>query len=338
MEQVVSKFMIEGEIIKIQPLTQGLINRTYEVITTTNHYLLQEINTNIFKDIEGLMDNIIKVTNFLKAKGEKTLNVIYTKDNKSHEKQYRMYDYIENTFAYDAMKDASLFYKTGEAFGHFHSLLKDFDEKLIDTIPQFHDTPHRLKQFEEAINNNIASRKDEVAKEIDYLLSCKKIAYLLDDEDLLTVSHNDTKLGNILFDKTTLDVVCVIDLDTMMMGYMAHDFGDALRSGANTVSEDEGDLSLIDFDITQFKAFTDGFIKQVGVISDKEKQSLVYGIYVLIYEQAIRFLSDYLNGDTYYTIQYEKHNLVRARNQIQLLKKAISKYDEIQTYIMGGLM
>ncbi len=333
MEEVIKHFSIDGNIIDIIPLSQGLINRSYHIVSDKGEYLLQKINTKIFHDIDGMMGNIEAVTSYLKDKGVLTLEIVPTLDNHLHYDDYRIYRYIPNSFAYDKASSTDQFYLTGLSFGSFHDHLRDFSYPLVETIPHFHDTPRRLEAFKQAVSLDQYDRVKEVQETINALLLCQDIAYSIIDKTPLTIAHNDTKLGNILFDKTTKKPLCIIDLDTLMPGYLAYDYGDALRSGANHATEDETDLSQVYFDMEMFNAFTRGFLEGIRTYDENILESLENGIYVMIYEQALRFMTDYLEGDHYYAIDYPTHNLSRARNQLCLLQSALENKDFIHKNI-----
>ncbi len=342
---LLEQFQIEGNFLQFKMNTQGNINSTYQIKTTSKNYILQRINTAIFKDVKGLMNNIALVTNYLKQKGKMTLILIPSKDNQYtvelNGQHYRMYDYIENSFSYKTLDSASKFYETGLCFGMFFKDLNAFDTtQLTETIPDFHNTIKRYEQFEEALSKASLQRKQSASQEINYLQAHRSTTSLLENlykegKILKRVCHNDTKLSNILFDQTSKKPLCVIDFDTIQPGYIAHDYGDALRSGANTTYEDDSNLENVHFDLDYAKNFTQGFLKPLQEdLLESEKQSLWMGVEVIVFEQALRFLTDYLNGDTYYKIDYPTHNLVRAKNQIQLFKDIKEKESQIQQFFL----
>ena len=277
------------------------------------------------------MNNIDLVTRYLSAQGIKTLHIIPAKNGKKYVGEYRMYDYILNSYTIQVCENKEQFYLNGKCFGGFYRQLRNFKEELIPSIPDFHNTKKRYEQFIEAIQLDLKGRVKDVQEEINYLKQYQLIADLKMDQSYIT--HNDTKLSNILFDQNTHEPICIIDLDTLMKGSIGYDYGDALRSGANLAGENEEDISLVDFDLPLFYAFSEGFIEGLKEYEPSVIDELEKGIYVIIYEQALRFLTDYLNGDTYYSISYPDHNLVRARNQIQLLRKTIEKKEMIHQYM-----
>lgn len=349
-ENAILAFDIKEELKNVKPFGNGLINKSYVAESTNSkRYLLQNLNIDLFQNFEGLMNNIDLVTTYLKEKIEKeggdpdreTLTLIKTLDNKLFHKDkegqvWRLYSFIENTVCYNKAKSADQFYKTGLAFGHFQAQLNDFDAtKLSEVLEKFHDTRFRYAQFLEAVENDLAGRVKDVRPEIDFIKSRKEDAYLLydmlDKGDLpLRVTHNDTKLSNILLDKDSLEGICIVDLDTIMPGILLFDFGDSIRSGANTAEEDEKDLSKVGFDIDLFEAYTKGFLKRAKhIMTDKEIEYLAWGARVITFEQAIRFFTDYLNGDTYYAVSHDTHNLERTRNQMKLVLDMEKQWPEI---------
>lgn len=329
----------------------GHINDTF--ITKSNEYILQRINTNIFKNPYELMENIENVTQFIRKKLEKsggnpdreTLTVIKTTDGNSCYKYddnnyFRMYKFISDTVTIEDQITPEILFNAGTGFGHFQSLLDDFPvEKLHETIADFHNTPKRVEALKRAIEKDAAGRAKSVRNEIDFALSHADFADVivkgLADKSIPTrVTHNDTKINNILFDKDTLKAICVIDLDTVMPGSALYDFGDALRIGASTAAEDETNLDKVWFDNEAFKAFSKGYCNEVGnKLTKSEKDLLYFAPKLLTYECGIRFLTDYLDGDTYFKIHRENHNLDRARNQFKLVSDMETKEQELKNII-----
>ena len=336
---------------KIAPYGDGHINDTY--LTSSKKFILQKINTNIFKDYEKLMGNIEGVTSFLKEKiiaaggnpERETLTVIKTKDGKNFYKTedgdvYRLYIFISDSVSRTVVTDPVQLYHAGKAFGKFQYMLADYPaEKLFEVIPDFHNTRKRFEALKEAIENDVAGRKHLVEKEIEFALSQEYyidtvVDGLASGEIPLRVTHNDTKINNVLFDKDTEEGVCVIDLDTVMPGSLLYDFGDALRAGATTGAEDETDLSKVWFDIYAFKNFAKGFLEYTNEsMTEREAELLPLSAKLLTYECGIRFLTDYLNGDTYFKIHREHHNLDRARNQFKLVQDIENKEAEMKSII-----
>jgi len=334
LKQVVRQFDVSSS---IAPYGNGHINDTYCV--GTPRLILQRINTNIFKDPDGLMENIENVTAFLRKKiaaeggnpDRETLTVIKTIDGKNCYKYddnnvFRAYIFIENTKSIETDKTYEDLHEAGIGFGRFQRMLEDFPVEILhETIPNFHHTPKRVEALKQAIAENKAGRKDSVQAEIDFALekaafADRVIKGMEEGKIPMRVTHNDTKINNILFDDKTGKAVSVIDLDTVMPGSMLYDFGDALRMGGSTGAEDETDLSKVNFDAKAFECFAKGYISEMkDSLTDDELALLPFSVMLMTYECGIRFLTDYLNGDTYFKIHREHHNLDRARNQFKLV-------------------
>lgn len=349
---IISRFKIDGEPDEIKQLTAGNINRTYRVRIGGKRYILQNINVNVFRDPDALMNNITGICEHLRSKLpetadplRETMNFIDTRDGDHYfldddGKYWRMYVYID-AISYQAIEKPGLFYKAGKAFGHFQSMLSDYPAKeLAETIPNFHNTPKRYEDFKNAIDNcKLPERIEETKELIDALISREKLAHVATDAIAsgkmpLRVTHNDTKLNNILMDEQTDEGLCVIDLDTVMPGSVLYDFGDAIRFGASTAAEDEPDVSKISLSLELFDEFAHGFIDGTdGALTECELSLLPDGAMLLTYEQAMRFLGDYLNGDTYFKIDYPKHNYIRARAQVTLLLDMEKKISEMHNII-----
>ena len=334
------------------PVGNGHINCTYLVKTANNSYCLQKINTSIFKDLDGLMNNIEAVTEHIRKKSialgrnpyRSTLKFLTANTGKSYVKidgaAYRMYHFIDDVFTIEKMENPNHFYLSGVAFGEFANFLSDFDASVLsETIKNFHNTVSRYNDFEVAIKNNISGRADEVTAEIEFVRQRKDFVSMfvdrLSDGSLpLRVTHNDTKLNNVLFDNKTQAPVSVIDLDTVMPGSYLYDFGDAIRSGATHAAEDEQNLDIVDFDLDLYKAFAKGYIEQCGAsLTDVEIELLPYASIMLTLECGIRFLTDHLNGDTYFKIHREGHNLDRCRTQFKLVYEMEQNLDKLKEII-----
>lgn len=304
------------------------------------------MNGDIFKNSDELMENIVRVTNFLKDKivaqggdpDRETLQIIPTKEGASHYKDengmgWRIYPFITDTVSYDAGGKEEL-NKSGIAFGNFQYLLADFPAKeLYETIPNFHNTVNRFANFKKAMEADVMGRAKEVENEIRFVLErekdCAFFGDLLEKGELpLRVTHNDTKLNNVLFDKDSGKAICVIDLDTVMPGFAAHDFGDTIRFGASTAAEDEKDLDKVWCDMGLFEAYFDGFMEGCrGSLTKREVETLPMGAKIMTFECGMRFLTDYLEGDTYFKTHYEGQNLDRARTQFKLVKDMEDKWE-----------
>lgn len=343
-----------GSVMSIVPYGGGHINDTFLVTCTDGtEYVLQHINSYVFKHPDEIMENIIGVTHFiadkLTAKGEdptrSTLTVVQTKDGAdfyvdTDGEFWRVTLNISNTTAYDFADSADMLEKSGAAFGNFQSMLADYPaDTLHETIPHFHDTPDRYRQLEEAIENNAAGRLAEVTAEIEFVKARKADCAILMDllakgELPLKVTHNDTKMSNVLIDNTTGNAVCVIDLDTVMPGLTAFDYGDSIRAGATTAAEDEVDLSKVHFSLDLFKAYTAGFLSTAGAaLTETEIKTLPVGAKLMTLEVGMRFLADYLNGDVYFKTKYPQHNLDRARNQFHLVEEMEQQWDDMMAVV-----
>lgn len=348
LNKILKEFNIKS---KIENYGNGHINDTY--CTETPKYILQRINTSIFKNPDELMENIDNVTAFLKEKiiknggnpNRETLTVIKTADGKNCFKYdennvFRMYHFIADTKTIEDDKTNEDIYNAGKGFGHFQNLLADFPvDTLHETIVDFHHTPKRVEAFKKAVMEDKVGRRKSVEEEIEFVLSNSYLARMAIDgiasgEIPVRVTHNDTKINNILFDDKTGEATCVIDLDTVMPGSMLYDFGDALRMGGSTAAEDEIDLDKVHFDVECFKSFAKGYLSEMGkVLTPKEIELLPMSVWLMTYECGVRFLADHLNGDIYFKIHRENHNLDRARNQFKLCKEIIEKKEELDKIV-----
>lgn len=340
--EISKKFNIEGNPINVKLIESGHINKTYLVeYDTGKKYILQYVNTKVFSNIRELMNNIEKVTEFIKKKGNSTsLNFIKTKGKNPeyiYDNNWRMQDFIENTKTYISTESMQILEEAGKAVGDFQKELDGFDAStLYEIIEKFHYTPNRVKQLMEAINSkeNNEKRKERFEKAKPYIefLTDKKrtsradiITSKLENGTIpLRVTHNDTKLSNILFCKDTNKYKCLIDLDTIMPGSIVYDFGEGIRTGVTTAPEDEQDLSKIYVDMERFEAFTKGFLSIMkDTITKEELNLLPIGAWMMTYENTTRFMADYLNGDTYYAVNKDipDHNLVRVKAQVEIIKQ-----------------
>ncbi len=347
-----------GKIAEIAPYGGGHINDTFLVTCTDGEeYVLQHINSYVFKRPDEIMENIMGVTKFiaekLTAEGKDatrgTLTICETSDGTdfyvdSDGEFWRVALNILNTTAYDYAESVEMFKTSGAAFGEFQSMLADYPaDTLHETIPHFHDTPDRFRQLEDAIRDNKSGRLENVAAEIEFAKArredCAILMDLLNEGKLpLKVTHNDTKMSNVLIDNTTGDAVCVIDLDTVMPGLTAFDYGDSIRAGATTAAEDEVDLNKVHFDLDLYKAYTEGFLGAAGkALTETEIRTLPVGAKLMTLEVGMRFLADYLNGDVYFKTKYPQHNLDRARNQFHLVKEMEEKWDDMMAVVEAYL-
>lgn len=349
LENVANQFAIEGKLSEIKPLGQGFINDTF-IVKVTNpdkRYILQRKNKNIFTNIPAMMDNIVRVCNHIKAKvvvagGDpmrEAMTIISTNDGKlcfidEEDEYWAISLFIEPTVAYDSSGTPELAFQGGKGIGKFQSMLSDFDGELVDILPGFHDIRFRYKQWDEAIKNDAAGRIAKLSQEIEWIESRK--AEMLEfwskfenGEIPKRVSHNDTKINNILFDNDG-NVLCVIDLDTVLSSTCLNDFGDAIRTYANTGKEDDTCLENVTISLPMFEGYTKGYLSEASIfLNDTEKEYLAFSARYIIYEQVLRFLMDYINGDTYYKINSANHNLERARAQYKLLQSAEEHYGEM---------
>lgn len=344
MEKAAEKFQFEGTPTECKAFGNGHINRSFFVQTDAGKkYVLQSLSTRAFRDIPGLMNNVIAVSSYIRNKTgdpRSSLTYIPACDGKNYwmdenGEYWRSYEFVDNSFSPDAPGTAEDFYNSAVAFGTFQNILSDFPaETLCETLPNFHNTPDRYRQFHEKLEKDPYDRVKEVPEEIAFALSREEAAGELErmresGELPLRVTHNDTKLTNVLFDSETKKPVCVIDLDTVMPGLTALDFGDAIRFGASTGAEDEQDLSKVHFDIEKFRLFAKGFISSCPALTEAEINSLALGAKTITIEQGVRFLDDYINGDSYYATSYPKQNLYRTRTQFKLVSDMEAQWDEM---------
>ena len=338
--EIASNFQIDGEIIEVKNLGEGFINDTFIIKTSEGfpNYILQRKNKSIFSPIPAMMENIQKVCLHIKKKVEmaggdplrEAMTVIHAKDGKLYfldeeDEYWAVCLFIEDTIAYNAAESPELATAGGKGIGKFQSLVADLKEPLTNILPGFHDIRYRYKQWDEVLAKDLVGRKAEVAKEISWIESRReemlKFYELLENGTIPTrISHNDTKINNILFDKQG-EVLCVIDLDTVLSSTVLNDFGDAMRTYTNTGAEDDENLDNVSMNFEIFKAFTKGYLEETkSFLTDKEIEYLAFSAIYITYEQVLRFLMDYIDGDNYYKIKSPEHNLVRTRAQYKLLQ------------------
>ena len=343
-------FRIEHEYVGYETIQVGNVNRTYKVNFikadgSPKSYLVQNVNTYAFQNPVGLMDNIDKVTEHIHVKkpGEIALHFHHTADRKTYvmdgDNFWRMSNYVPSK-TFSTVDNLDVVRNAGIAFGDFQRSLADFDiNELIETIPDFHQTRHRYDQLRKAVEEDKAGRLAEVQKEIEFLLSVEEQACKMTDMQLagelpVRVTHNDTKINNVLFHPETHKPMVIVDLDTVMPGLLGHDFGDAIRFAANYEEEDSTNLDNVGLNLDVFRAFTEGFLSEtLQVMTEKELETLPLSGFVIAVELASRFLADYLNGDRYFNTRYPEHNLDRTRCQIVLAKDMLGKMDDMKKII-----
>ncbi len=355
LEDAVYAFGFGNQCSYVKPFGEGHINETYAVYMPDHDgndvplYVLQRININVFKNPDQVMDNIFGVTEYLRNiirrdggdLDRESLSYIKTKSGDSYFEDekgqpWRCLHYVPNSVCYQQVEKPEQFYQSALSFGHFLKQLGDYPaESLYETIPQFHDTRKRFRDFEDAQRKDVKNRARLCRQEIDFVLSrkddCGVLMNQLEEGKLpLRVTHNDTKLNNILFDQDTDKGLCIIDLDTIMPGLAANDFGDSIRFGASTAEEDEQDLDKVHFDISLYDIYVKGYLEMAkDVLTPEEIKSLPWGARLMTLECGMRFLADFLQGDVYFKTAYPEHNLVRARTQFRLVKEMEEQFSEM---------
>lgn len=360
-DKILRNFIDYKEIIEIGSFGSGHINDTFIVLIDRfgvyEKYILQRLNTNVFKNPEDVLDNIEKVCRHLEAKIvaeggnpkrettkflKSTQNRLYFNDEENN--YWRAYHFIDDAKSYDIVENPTHFYNAARAFGKFLYRLNDFPaESLYESLPDFHNTKKRYLNFLESLKNNKAGRASRVKEEIDFVLQREDrvsilLNYLNAGELPIRVTHNDTKFNNVLIDDITGEGICVLDLDTVMPGVSLYDFGDAIRSGTNTGEEDESDLSKVDVDFELFEQYVKGYLEEAGdILEPKEIELLHIAPQIMTLECGIRFLTDYLNGDIYFKVSRENHNLDRCRTQFKMVK-IMEENEEKMKEIVDGLI
>lgn len=357
LEEVLVAYGFADRLVSCERYGSGHINDTFLIKQNEEgkeaRYILQRMNHEVFKDPVGLMRNVAGVTRFLRNKiaehggdpDRETLNLVSTVDGAvfyrdSNGNYWRTYLFIAGATCYNLVEKPEDFYQSGKAFGHFQRMLADYPAKeLVETIPGFHDTPKRFETFKQAVAEDVCGRAAQVQDEIQFVLD--RAADMGVAKDMLTagelplrVTHNDTKLNNIMIDDATGEALCIIDLDTIMPGLSIFDFGDSIRFGANTAEEDETDLSKVSLSLPLFEIYTKGFLEGCGgSLTEAEKKMLPMGAKLMTLECGIRFLTDYLQGDTYFKIHREHHNLDRTRTQFELVADMERKWGEMEEIV-----
>lgn len=354
MQEITAHFAVEGKLIYVEPFGGGHINTTYAVYFAfenrpTLRYIVQKVNTSIFTQAEKLMDNIASVTEFLKEKVRKeggnpdreVLSIVKNLDGSAFYKDeeggfYRLYHFVENATCYQIVtKD--LFYQSAKAFGKFAKDLDGFEASgLFDVIENFHNTVDRFQKFQKSVAEDSHGRKKDCLAEIEFVMAREGFCSLVLDEIAtgnipLRVCHNDTKLNNVMIDNHSHEGVCVIDLDTIMKGSLLYDFGDSIRFGASSALEDEEDLSLVYCDLEKYQSYIQGYLEETkDILSPKEAELLHLAGKLMTLECGMRFLTDYLQGDVYFRVHKEEHNLIRARNQFKLVESMEENVGEME--------
>ncbi|MBE6933796.1 MAG: aminoglycoside phosphotransferase family protein [Ruminococcaceae bacterium] len=346
-QQITKAFRLNGVPTNWVEFGHGHINSTFKVTTDTGaEYILQKINKYVFRNPIRLMSNVSAVTDYLRTKVDDcrmamhfiptVRGLYYYRDSEGE--FWRMYDFMRG-FCLDAPESDEDFYQSGLAFGRFQELLSEFPaDTLYETIPEFHNTIDRYKQFKNSVSIDPCGRAAGVQEEINFVLSHEEVGSTLQKMRVsgqlpLRVTHNDTKLNNVLLDRDTRKSLCVLDLDTVMPGLSVYDFGDSIRFGAATAAEDEQDLSKMSMDLHMFEVYTKGFLEAATALTEKEVEMLPMGALVMTLEVGLRFLKDYLDGDLYFKTAYPEHNLVRARTQLKLVADMEAKMDEMNRIV-----
>jgi len=348
LENIYKHFNIDDKIVDIYAFGSGHIHDTFKAIGQKNNYILQRINQHVFKDVDGLTQNIVKVSDYLFKKGLPApmqhltpvpligLGYVYFGTERH---AWRMFNFIEGSKTFDKVSNREIALEGGKAYGSFLKALRGFPAThLVETIPGFHDIGFRLNQFLKAIENDVCYRIEFVPKEIELIFDraeeMRKLEPLI-RKGLIPrrVTHNDTKVNNLLFDENDR-AICVIDLDTLMPGYAIFDFGDAIRTFANLGEEDDKKLNKVGLSMENYAAFTQGFLDETkSMLTNDELANLAFAAKYITYEQSLRFLIDYIEGDRYYKVSYPEHNLVRARAQMKLLKSMEDHFDEMHRLV-----
>jgi len=357
-QAIVSNFKIKGKPVSCERYGEGHINETYLLVTDDHgkevKYILQKINHNLFKNVDRLMNNIRLVTEFNRKKilekggnpDRESLSLVYTNSGEPYyhcdkcNGYFRIYIFITDAIAYQIVEKPEQYYQSAVAFGEFANLLAEFDAtQLYEVLPDFHNTQKRFNDFLSSLERDSAGRSSSVQKEIEFVLArkhyCDRIVNLLKSGEMPTkVTHNDTKLNNVMLDTETDKYVAVIDLDTIMPGSICYDFGDSIRFGCNTAAEDEPNLDKVNFSIELFEEYVKGYLSSLkNSVTKIEKDNLAFGAILMTYECGMRFLADHLDGDVYFRTHRENHNLDRCRTQFKLIEDMESRFEEMQKIV-----
>ncbi|MGO4920020.1 phosphotransferase enzyme family protein [Maribacter spongiicola] len=344
-QKILIEFKLNGSSLHWTPLTNGLINDTYLVTEEDGQqYILQKVNTQVFKNASILMDNIQFALPVLKADDYSQITFLNTTTGANHLIQdsdfWRMMTFISNSTTYNTTTETSIAFEAGRIIGKFHHLLQHTDNELFkDTLPNFHNLAFRTQEFQEALQNAETQKKeiaDVAIKKAQSFL--KELQHLNTNSLPVRICHNDTKLNNILFSKSTKKALCLIDLDTIMKGYFFYDFGDAIRTVVNNAPEDEQNHELINFDESLFKAFVDGLAANSSFLTAADKDNLPLGAIFMPFIHGLRALTDYLNNNKYYKVTYENQNLDRCSSLFYFAEKALKKKDFMAAYIAKVLV
>ena len=355
---IAKHFQVEGEIESIKPLGEGFINDTYILTTVGNNapnYLFQRKNKAIFKDVPSMMDNIQKITTHLKTKivadgGDplrETMTLTKTHDGALYHQDgegeyWTMCLFIDDSTSYESADSPELAYSGGRGIGKFQRMTSDYKGRLVDILPGFHNIRFRFEQWDDVLSKDPVGRKSALKEEISWVEERREEMMqfwaLVENGTIPTrVTHNDTKINNILFDKHG-EVLCMIDLDTVLSSTALNDFGDAMRSYTNTGLEDDKDLDNVAMDLAIFTAYTKGYLEEaIAFLTQSELEYLAFSAKYITFEQVLRFLMDYIAGDTYYKIKYPDHNLVRTRAQFKLLQSMEAQFQEMQNVVESHL-
>lgn len=355
LKNIVAQFVESPDSTDIKPLGKGHINDSFKVVANGKEYVMQRVNHDIFKNVEELQNNIQRVTSHIRKKlteaqvedvDRKVLTLTPTLDGKLYYKDedgnyWRMMDFIKDSMSYEEI-NPELAYRAGKAFGDFQKMLADLPNgPLFETIPNFHNIESRLETFRESVHLNKVGRLfevNELVKEIESRADemCKAERMHREGKLVKRTNHCDTKVNNILFDKEG-NVLCVVDLDTVMPGFVLSDFGDFIRTGANKGAEDDKNLDNVEVDLDIFEGYTKGYLENAAsFLTDVEIENLAFGAKLLTYMQTVRFLTDYIDGDTYYKIEYGNHNLVRSLAQFKLLQSLEENFDKMQEIVLAN--